>query len=74
MELKMLVYCDYIADRIRKALVSAKEDVFAAIPLSDVGRVKYDLSETGYFQSTKKTLEVVDGNGKVYLVTVEQIA
>lgn len=70
----MLVYCDYIANRIQKALVAAKEDFFAPVPLSEVGRVKYHLSETGAFASTKKTLEVVDGNGRKYLVTVQEIA
>jgi hypothetical protein len=28
--------------------------------------------EEGYFMSTKKTIEVEDINGKVYLVTVEE--
>lgn len=70
----MLVYCDYIADRIQKALVAAKNDVFAAVPLSDVGRIKYDLDSNGSFVSTKKSVEVVDGNGRRYLVTVQEIA
>jgi hypothetical protein len=70
----MLVYCDYIADRVQKALVAAKNDVFASVPLSDVGRVNYDLDANGAFASTKKTLEVVDGNGRKYLVTVQEIA
>lgn len=70
----MLVYCDYIADRIQKALVVAKNDVFAAVPLLDVGRVKFDLDANGSFASTKKTLEVVDGNGRKYLVTVQEVA
>ena len=70
----MLVYCDYIADRVRTALVSAKNDLFSPVPLSDVGRVKWDLDDAGCFASTKKTLEVVDGNGRKYLVTVEEVA
>lgn len=70
----MLVYCDYIADRIQKALVAAKNDVFASVPLSDVGRVNFDLDANGSFASTKKTVEVADGNGRRYLVTVQEIA
>ncbi len=70
----MLVYCDYIAYRIQKALLAAKNDNFADVPLSEVGKVMYDLTETGSFASTKKTLEVVDGNGRKYLVTVQEIA
>lgn len=70
----MLVYCDYIADRVQKALVAAKNDVFAPVPLTDIGRVKWDLDDAGCFASTKKTVEVVDGNGRKYLVTVQEIA
>lgn len=70
----MLVYCDYIADKIRKALVVAKENPFAEVPLTDVGRISWDLDADGAFRSTKKTIEVVDGNGRKYLVTVQEIA
>jgi hypothetical protein len=38
-----------------------------------VGKPQTDLHPTeGWFQSTKKTIEVQDTNGKIYLVTVEE--
>jgi hypothetical protein len=38
-----------------------------------VSNPKMDLHPTeGYFQSTRKTIEVQDTNGKIYLVTVEE--
>jgi hypothetical protein len=70
----MLVYCDYIADRVRKALVAAKEDAFAPVPLNEVGKINWDLDSNGAFKSTKKTMVVEDGNGRKYVVTVEEIA
>lgn len=68
----MLAYCDFIADRIRKALVASKEDIFEPVKLFEIGHVKYDLGPNGEFASTKKTLTVVDMNGKSYIVTVEE--
>jgi hypothetical protein len=53
--------------------VDAKNDVFAAVPLTDVGKVNYDLGPAGEFQSTAKTLFVVDGNGRRYQVTVKEL-
>ena len=50
-----MVYCDFIADRIRKVLCS--EDSNSHV--EKVGEVQYDLHPTeGYFQSTKKTIDV----------------
>ena len=69
----MLVYCDYIAHRIQRSLVDAKNDVFAAVPLTDVSKVNYDLGPAGEFQSTAKTLFVVDGNGRRYQVIVKEL-
>jgi hypothetical protein len=38
-----------------------------------VSKPQLDLHPTeGYFLSTKKTIEVQDTNGKIYLVTVEE--
>jgi len=68
----MLAYCDFIADRIRKGLLSSASDVFEPVKLIDIGRVKYDLGPNGEFASTKKTLNVVDMNGKSYIVTIEE--
>ena len=56
-----MVYCDFIADRIRKVLCS--EDSNSHV--EKVGEVQYDLHPTeGYFQSTKKVIDVEDFNGK----------
>ena len=64
-----LVYCDYIANVISKELkVNDTERLLAS-----VSRPKYDLTESGGFASTKKTIEVEDRNGTKYRITVEEI-
>ena len=68
----MLAYCDFIADRVRKGLLTSMNDSLEPVRLMDVGRVNFDLGPNGEFASTKKTLEVLDGNGKRYIVTVEE--
>lgn len=69
----MLAYCDYIADRIKRALALDIRENSTYTYVSEVGPVKFDLHpEEGYFVSTKKTLEVIDINGKKYKVTVEE--
>jgi hypothetical protein len=67
----MLAYCDYMAKVINDAL---KKDshVYGSF-VDSVGRVNYDLGPQGEFRSTKKTMTVVDRNGKNYIVTVEEI-
>tara|TARA_Y100000385_G_scaffold261507_1_gene292302 strand:- start:4 stop:231 length:228 start_codon:yes stop_codon:yes gene_type:complete len=69
----MLVFCDYIADRIKHGL---EFDIRANRPytkVGEVGPVKMDLHLTeGYFLSTKKTIHVSDLNGKMYKVTIEE--
>ena len=68
----MLAYCDYIAHAIRGALTEDSKNGMSWI--SNVMPVKMDLHpEKGYMLTTKKTLEVVDSNGKKYLVTVEEV-
>jgi len=64
-----LAYCDYIAHVISKAFFNDKPDNM----IEKVGPVKMDLHPIdGYFLSTKKTLEVIDNNGKKYKITVEE--
>jgi hypothetical protein len=66
-----LAYCDYIADRIQKLLDREIGDNETLI--SNVGNVQMDLHPTeGWFQSTKKVIQVTDTNGKSYVVTVEE--
>ena len=64
-----LVYCDYIANVISKELkVNDTERLIAS-----VSRPQYDLTESGGFASTKKTIMVEDRNGTKYRITVEEV-
>jgi hypothetical protein len=67
----MLAYCDYIAETISKSL--HKDAASPSSLVSMVTSPKMDLHPTeGYFVSTKKTITVLDKNGKPYKVTVEE--
>jgi hypothetical protein len=70
----MLAYCDFIADRIRKGLLNSMGDSLEPVRLKDLSKVEYDLTDTGAFASTTKTLYVSDGNGKRYKITVQESA
>lgn len=64
-----LVYCDKIADDIRNTFL--KYDPNNIVDF--VGPAEMDLHPTeGYFQSTKKTIEVLDMNQKKYKITIEE--
>lgn len=63
-----MVFCDYIAFRIRKGLVLPDPEGI----IKWVGHVEYDLDDQGAYAGPKKTLIVEDGNGKKYKVTVEE--
>lgn len=68
----MLRYCDFIADRIKKALMASMTDYKEPVQIEGVGRIEYDLDTTGAFRSTKKTLNVmIEGVG--YRITVEEV-
>jgi hypothetical protein len=41
--------------------------------IDNVGKIQWDLGEKGEFLSTKKTMTVVDRNGKCYRVIVEEV-
>jgi hypothetical protein len=64
-----LAYCDYIAHTISKELKANDTERL----LSSVSRPKFDVTPTGGFASTKKTIEVEDRYGKKYRVTVEEV-
>jgi len=64
-----IAYCDYIANTIVGNLKTNDTERL----LASVSRPKYDLTESGSFASTKKTIEVEDRNGRKYLVTVEEV-
>ena len=68
-----MAYCDYIAHTIiRPAMIEDGKDNGGII--REVGHVKMDLEPVeGYMISTAKRVEVIDMNGKMYRITVEEI-
>ena len=69
----MLAYCDYIAKVCSEAM---KKDSTRNLHtyIDNVGKTQWDLDETtGAFRSTKKTISVIDKNGKAYRLTIEEI-
>lgn len=68
----MLAYCDYIADRIKRALDLDLRENRTYTKLGVVGPVKMDLDAAGAFVSTKKTIVVEDKSGKRYRLTIEE--
>lgn len=67
----MLAYCDYMAKVIKESLT--KDSLSFGSYIGNVGKVNYDLGPNGEFSSTKKTLSVMDRNGKAYRVTIEEM-
>ena len=65
----MLAYCDYIAHVISMAFRNDKPENM----IDSVGSIEMDLHPTeGWFVSTKKTISMVDKNGKRYRITIEE--
>ena len=61
-----LAYCDHIAATIKENLNDGYDYT--------AGPINLDLHPTeGYFQSTKKFIEVTDINSKRYRITVEEV-
>jgi hypothetical protein len=67
----MLAYCDYIAKVISDSLKA--DSIKFGTFVDSVGKTRWDLDATGAFKSTKKTMSVIDKNGKAYKVTVEEV-
>lgn len=67
----MLLYCDFIADRVRKGLINSMNNTLEPVRLVDVSRPSFDLGPDGEFVSSKKVLTVTDVYGTRYTVTVE---
>jgi hypothetical protein len=67
----MLAYCDYIAKVISEAMKKDADKYSSYI--DNVGKTQWDLGEKGEFLSTRKTMTVVDRNGKCYRVIVEEV-
>lgn len=68
----MLRYCDFIADRIKKALMASMMDRMEPVQIEGVGKIQWDLDEGGAFRSTKKMINL-EINGVGYRVTVEEV-
>lgn len=61
-----LIYCDLLINTIKSDL--AEHGFFKC------SNINYDLHpKEGFLQSTTKTMEVVDDNGRKYMVTVETV-
>jgi len=67
----MLAYCDYIAKVISEAMKKDADKYSSYI--DNVGKTQWDLDPQGKFLSTRKTMSVIDRNGKAYRVTVEEV-
>jgi len=67
----MLAYCDYIAKVISEAMKKDADKYSSYI--DNVGKTQWDLYPQGKFLSTRKTMSVIDRNGKAYRVTVEEV-
>jgi hypothetical protein len=63
-----MIYCDYIAHLCREALSKDPDWL-----LSHVGKVQWDLDESGAMISTTKIILLEDNNGKRYSVTIESL-
>lgn len=68
----MLAYCDYIADRIKRALDLDLRENRTYTKLGVVGHISMDLDAAGAFVSTKRTIVVEDKGGKRYRLTIEE--
>jgi hypothetical protein len=64
-----LVYCDYIANTIVNNLKTNDTERL----LASVSKPQYDMTESGSFASTKKTINVEDRSGTKYRITVEEV-
>jgi len=66
-----LVYCDYIALVIKKAITQDATQPDSL--LAGCGRVRFDLGEDGSFASTTKFINCADVNGRLYEITVKEV-
>ncbi|CAB4187485.1 hypothetical protein UFOVP1613_31 [uncultured Caudovirales phage] len=66
-----LAYCDYIAHLIKANLMTADHHDLKL--LEEVGKIQYDLGIEGEFNSTMKTIDVLDINDKMYRITIQEL-
>lgn len=64
-----MIYCDYIADLISRKIQSG-DDINI---IKTVGLPALDLNGDGSFNSTKKTIKIIDRNNVQYRITVESL-
>lgn len=64
-----LAYCDYIAHVIKSNLLPNDSEKL----IDEVGGIQFDMSPTGEFTSTTKTIDVIDVFGKHYRITVQEL-
>jgi hypothetical protein len=64
-----LAYCDYIAHVIKGNLLVNDDERL----LDEVGGIQYDMTPSGEFNSTTKTIDVLDVYGKQYRITVQEL-
>ena len=65
----MFAYCDYISHLTKKALLEHDQEGLIKL----VGSIKFDVDAEGRMVSPKKTIEVMDMQGKNYVITVEEV-
>lgn len=64
-----IAYCDYIAFLIRENLLSLDKRNL----LDEVSRVQFDFGSDNEFESTTKTIDVLDMQGKQYRITIQEL-
>ena len=70
-----LVYCDFIASKLREALLieSERKKTPDEVGLSDISCAMWDMSPEGIFISNKKVFHVAGKDGSRWKVTVEEL-
>ena len=63
-----LAYCDYIASIIKKNLLVIDDQKI----LDEVGKIQFNFGPEGEFDTTK-TLDVMDIQGKMYRITIQEL-
>ena len=64
-----LAYCDYLSFLIRENLISLDRRKL----IDEVGKVQFDFGSHDEFESTTKTIDVLDMQGKAYRITVQEL-
>ena len=67
-----MAYCDYIAHTVVKPGLAQDAESSNGL-IASVSHVKMDLHKEGWMQTTTKTIDCEDVNGKKYRITVEEI-